>query len=63
MEHQITDEEWSDFIKVTTRVLEENHDPHCIDTFAEALSEPIYRQYRVISYFLFMIILDNYISN
>ena len=52
MEHEITDDEWSDFIKVTTRVLEENHDPYCIDTFAEALSEPIYRQYRVISKFL-----------
>ena len=47
MESNITDIEWSEFIKVVTNVIETNPDPKFIETVAETLSVEIHSRYVV----------------
>ena len=47
MESHITDTQWSEFIKVTTAVIETNPDPKFVETVAETLEADILPKYTV----------------
>ena len=46
MERQITDEEWSEFISLVVKVLEDHQDPTFIETVALHLSDDVHNQFR-----------------
>ena len=61
MECDITKEQWADFIKVSTSVIEANPEPKFLETVASALSLEILSKYKVGKKITFCFVVDQFV--